>query len=413
MISPISTVQAAATVFNFFRPVKIEDGSAPDNREADLNEVLLTPKEKSFRDMENGMGTLKSLRTGKSLPLEEVDMKVKAHVASPMASPKPLLSQFAMTVFIVIAWYSSNIGILLTNKYLLSNYGFKYPIFITLCHMLACTVMSYAAEVAGIVRRQSMTSHVHFLKVAALSTAFLCSVALGNSSLRFIPVSFAQAIGATTPVFTAVLAFVMLKQQETAGVYLTLVPVVAGIVIATGFEPSFNLIGFSLAVFSTASRALKSVLQAKLLSDQSERLDAMNLLRWMAPISGALLLPATVYLEPNVISLAATLSARHPWFLAFLCFNCFLAYFVNLTNFLVTKYTSALSLQVLGNAKGVIAVFISILVFQNPITLIGSGGYLITVTGVFCYGLAKKRAAQKAQEEKDDPPPKSTSPPHH
>lgn len=65
----------------------------------------------------------------------------------------------------------------------------------------------------------------------------------------------------------------------------------------------------------------------------------------------------------------------------------------------------------LGNAKGVIAVIISILVFQNPITLIGSGGYLITVVGVFCYGLAKKRAAQKAQEEKDDPPPKSTASP--
>jgi hypothetical protein len=62
---------------------------------------------------------------------------------------------------------------------------------------------------------------------------------------------------------------------------------------------------------------------------------------------------------------------------------------------------------VLGNAKGVIAVFISIAVFRNPITYIGSGGYLITVTGVFCYGLAKRRAAQKALSEKEDPPLKT------
>ncbi|KAL4190558.1 hypothetical protein AMTRI_Chr07g76360 [Amborella trichopoda] len=29
---------------------------------------------------------------------------------------------------LIIYWYSSNIGVLLLNKYLLSNYGFRYPI---------------------------------------------------------------------------------------------------------------------------------------------------------------------------------------------------------------------------------------------------------------------------------------------
>lgn len=67
--------------------------------------------------------------------------------------------------------------------------------------------------------------------------------------------------------------------------------------------------------------------------------------------------------------------------------------------------------QVLGNAKGVIAVVISVLVFQNPMTWIGSAGYLVTVIGCFCYGLAKRKAAQQAQVEKDDPPPKSGSSP--
>ncbi|GLT60626.1 hypothetical protein SLA2020_333840 [Shorea laevis] len=49
------------------------------------------------------------------------------------------------TIWIVISWYGSNIGVLLLNKYLLSNYGFKYPIFLTMCHMLACSLLSYAA----------------------------------------------------------------------------------------------------------------------------------------------------------------------------------------------------------------------------------------------------------------------------
>lgn len=38
--------------------------------------------------------------------------------------------------------YLSNIAMLLLNKYLLGSYGFRYPAFLTACHMLACTLMS-------------------------------------------------------------------------------------------------------------------------------------------------------------------------------------------------------------------------------------------------------------------------------
>lgn len=35
------------------------------------------------------------------------------------------------TLLLIGSWYFSNIGVLLLNKYLLSIYGFKYPIFLT------------------------------------------------------------------------------------------------------------------------------------------------------------------------------------------------------------------------------------------------------------------------------------------
>ena len=50
-------------------------------------------------------------------------------------------------------------------------------------------------------------------------------------------------------------------------------------------------------------------------------------------------------------------------------------------------------MQVLGNAKGVAAVVISILIFRNPYTYAGSMGYVITVVGVILYYLARRRAA--------------------
>lgn len=49
------------------------------------------------------------------------------------------------------------------------------------------------------------------------------------------------------------------------------------------------------------------------------------------------------------------------------------------------------SLQVLGNAKGAIAVVVSILIFKNPISMIGMLGYGLTVIGVVLYSESKKR----------------------
>ena len=47
--------------------------------------------------------------------------------------------------------------------------------------------------------------------------------------------------------------------------------------------------------------------------------------------------------------------------------------------------TFKLPLQVLGNVKGVVAVVVSVLWFQNPISFMGMLGYGITVAGVVGY----------------------------
>lgn len=139
------------------------------------------------------------------------------------------------TIGLVTSWYSSNIGVLLLNKYLLSNYGFKYPIFLTMCHMTACSLLSYIAIAwMKMVPMQTIRSRVQFLKISALSAIFCASVVSGNISLRYLPVSFNQAIGATTPFFTAVFAYLITFKREAWLTYVTLIPVVTGVIIASG-----------------------------------------------------------------------------------------------------------------------------------------------------------------------------------
>lgn len=259
--------------------------------------------------------------------------------------------------------------------------------------MLSCTAYSFVAiRWFEIVPFQQISSRKQFFKILALSVIFCFSVVCGNTSLRYLPVSFNQAIGATTPFFTAIFAFLITFKKESAEVYLALMPVVFGIVLASNSEPLFHLFGFLVCIGSTAGRALKSVVQGLLLSSEAEKLHSMNLLLYMAPMAAMILLPFTLYIEGNVFGITVE-KARGDLFMVFLLMgNATVAYLVNLTNFLVTKHTSALTLQVLGNAKAAVAAVVSVLIFRNPVTVMGMAGFAVTVMGVVLYSEAKKRS---------------------
>jgi len=108
------------------------------------------------------------------------------------SQPKSVHRANFMTALVVFAWFCSNIGLLLMNKFLLSNYGFKQPVFLTLCHMLACVILSTAFSTTQYVPKKSIQSSKQLMKVSLLAAVFAMSVVLGNVSLRFIPVSFSQ-----------------------------------------------------------------------------------------------------------------------------------------------------------------------------------------------------------------------------
>ena len=133
-----------------------------------------------------------------------------------------------------------------------------------------------------------------------------------------------------------------------------------------------------------------SLLQGALLVDPSEKLDSLNLLRYMAPTALVMVLPAALILEPGVFQQVLTRARSDAYFCTLLLANALLACLVNLLNFLVTRCASALALQVLGNAKGVAAASVSIMVFHDPVSVRASVGYAITLASVGLFFASKR-----------------------
>ena len=245
-----------------------------------------------------------------------------------------------------------------------------------------CAFLSMTVRASGIVPKQAIKGRKHAIKIAVLAVVFVASVVGGNISLRFIPVSFNQAIGATTPFFTALLSLFIMRHKESTQTYMTLIPIVLGIMIASKAEPLFHPVGFVACFSATFARALKSVLQGLLLTSDNEKLDSLNLLMYMSPVALFVLVASANIMEPDAFGVFYQNCLDSPQFFFTLTLNCVLAFSVNLTNFLVTKCTSPLTLQVLGNAKGAVAVVVSIILFRNPVSGIGMVGYRIEPTTI-------------------------------
>jgi drug/metabolite transporter (DMT)-like permease len=283
----------------------------------------------------------------------------------------------------LLAWFALNVVIGNINKWLLHSNGFDYPFSLTLCHQLAGWGLSrvwlyFSAPPLPPLAPETARG------VAWLALVFTCSIGLGNLALCYIYVSFAQMVGATTPLFTVVLARLLLSKSHTWAVYGSMVPIAVGVMLSVKGELNFVWAGFVATTAATLLRALKSVMQEKLLK---EKLDAMTLLYYMSRWSVVMLAAAVAVFERPVFSDPAL--AAGPLIYMQLGVSSVIAWALNIANFTVTKRTSATTLQVLGNVKVVISILVSVLVFGNRQSVAGLAGCAVTLGGVAMYERAK------------------------
>lgn len=243
-------------------------------------------------------------------------------------------------------------------------------------------------------------SREQLYKIVALSCVFTLAALSANVSLKFLAVSMNQAIGAATPVFAAMFAFLLQGQRENAVTYGTLAFVVGGVVVASGVEPNLHTFGAMVCFLGAAFRGLRAVLQAMLLRPE-EKLDSISCLAYMAPVSTVLMFFLCGVLEPAAYGVLSALPWSGTKMLSVVIANCLAAFVSNYMNMVVTKRTSALSIQVLGQCKGIISAVVSVLCFHNMVPVFGWIGYSVTVVGCIAYGRCKTFYSQHGTDPED------------
>mmetsp|Transcript_10480 Transcript_10480/g.17132 ORF Transcript_10480/g.17132 Transcript_10480/m.17132 type:complete len:350 (-) Transcript_10480:446-1495(-) len=291
------------------------------------------------------------------------------------------------------AWYVVNVATVILNKYIFQMYEFGYPLTLTITHFFCCCVGSILVlRVFKQIPIIPVSSQDVTRKLLPFAVLFCANIVLGNISLRWVPVSFMQTIKAAVPACTTALQVIFMNVRFDKRIYVSLIPVVGGVMLASYTEVNFDWRGFLAAVAACFTTAAQTVLSGFIMQ---YKFDSVNLIYYMAPLSLAILGPFAGLAEGPEIMQRTDLQTNIKPLLMILVISGAIAFLLNWTTFLAIQSTSSLTFNVAGNLKSVIAIVISVLVFKNEIGPLNALGCIVALAGVGWYGVIKHEISEK------------------
>jgi len=208
-------------------------------------------------------------------------------------------------------------------------------------------------------------------------------------------VSFAQTVKAAEPVFTCVLSYFVLGTVYKWPVYASLIPIIAGVSLASLKELSFTLKALYGAVTSNVAFASRAVLSKATMSKPvGENMGASNLYGMLTIIAFVLSAPFAIYYEgPSFAAewAKATSVVGAPWLIKQMALDGFYYYAYNEVAFITLNKVAPVTHSIANTFKRVAIILATVLVFGNKLSTLGAIGSTIAVAGTLVYSLAKSK----------------------
>jgi len=289
-------------------------------------------------------------------------------------------------------WYLFNIGYNIYNKQALNAVGSPWSV--ATIQMIAGCFYFVPLWILGIRKAPKLS----FDEIKTLIPIALCHtgvhvgavIALGAGA-----VSFAHIVKASEPVVTCVLNGILLKDVLPVKVYLTLLPIIGGVAIASMKELSFTFLALGAAMMSNVSSSLRGVLSKKTMSGKKigENMDAQNLYAVLTAMSSVMLIPAMLALEgtsflKGFASAVATGDFTNKSLSILLALSGLTYYAYNEVAFLALGKVNPVTHAVGNTIKRVVIIVASVIAFKTPMSTGSIIGSSIAIFGTLLYSLA-------------------------
>ncbi|KAK3200051.1 hypothetical protein Dsin_023466 [Dipteronia sinensis] len=302
-----------------------------------------------------------------------------------------------------------SVGIILTNKFVMGQVGFNFPIFLTLIHYSVAWILLALFKALSLLPVSPPSKTTPFSSLFALGVVMSFATGLANTSLKHNSVGFYQMTKiAVTP--TIVLAeFILFRKTISCKKVLALVVVSAGVAVATVTDLEFNLFGACIAIAWIIPSAINKILWSNL--QQHANWTALALMWKTTPVTVFFLLALMPWLDPPGVLLFKWNINNSSTILV----SALLGFLLQWSGALALGATSATSHVVLGQFKTCVILLGGYILFNSDPGFVSICGAFTALGGMTVYtslNLQKSHEGSGKQLPKQNvslPKPKTTN----
>jgi len=296
---------------------------------------------------------------------------------------------------LILGWYLASALHSNYSKKVLKQY--KHPITMTYIQFFSIALYNFFSHILGFTKLKPLSMYV-IKQTLPLSIFQIGGHLLNSYSLSLVSVNFVQTIKALSPLFIIGIYRIVFHESYSKETYISLVPLICGVMLVCFNKSTFNAIGFICASLSCFIFAAQNVFTKKVLSNyrsKAEKLDKFNVLFYFSLQAFILLTPWWLKVDgyqiiTNGIELDDSVDKKS--LLINIIVNTIFNFFQSCCAFTLIYKINPVSYSIAGLVKRIFVITITIIFFGDHVTFIQGVGIIITFIGLFMYHNARNNS---------------------
>ncbi|KIZ06023.1 hypothetical protein MNEG_1930 [Monoraphidium neglectum] len=349
---------------------------------------LIKPSQWVQPEQKRGQETLIARAAEESKQLDPLETAVSKVVGAKNAPA-------AVTLGFIALWYALNVYFNLLNKSIFKYFPFPYTV--STVHVVVGTAYCAATYFLGL----KSWSFGRAISKAEFGTVFgpAAMHAIGhiaaNISFAAVAISLTHTVKTLEPAFNVLLSRLVLGEATPLPVVVTLLPIMAGVALASAGELSFNWTGFISAMLSNLTFGFRAVWGK---AAMTKTLDSTAVYAYTTLISMLICVPIALVMEGAGLGAgaqAAIAKVGESRFYLDLFLVGLLYHLYNQFAFNTLQRVSPVSHGVCNVVKRVVIIFSSVIFFNQTLTQQALIGTVIALAGTWLYTEASSRFKTK------------------